>query len=457
MNKRNIFKIIWYSIFRSPPFPKSERERDRFRRNNLVLHFRPRTVPEETLRFTLSWGLGGTAVVLILLSIGTGLLLKFVYQPFPDRAYDSVVILQNEVLFGRFMRNIHHWSGNFLIVIAFLHMLRIFFTGAFHPPRQFNWVIGFSILLIIVVSNFTGYLLPWDQLAFWAVTICTGVLEYIPMIGGWLQRIVRGGTEIGPATLSNFFAIHTAIVPVCLVILMPFHFWRVRKAGGLVVANNSADAKSKGEFVAAIPHLILRELAVASVAVAFIFVFALLFDAPLEGKANPGLSPNPTKAPWFFVGIQEMLLHFHPLFGAFIIPLIIFCALALLPYFNYDKNTSGIWFASKNGRRIAAGAALAATIITPLGIVADEFFFSASSLMPALPDAISGGLIPATLIFAGIFGCYLLIKKKYSKTNNEAIQAIFVLLVVAFLVFTVTGIWFRGSGMDLVWPWGAIE
>ncbi|MBP1739941.1 MAG: hypothetical protein H6Q48_2234, partial [Deltaproteobacteria bacterium] len=167
------------------------------------------------------------AVVLIFLLLGTGVLLKFVYHPSPDKAYESILHLQNQVLFGRLIRNIHHWSANALILVVFLHLLRVFFTGAFHAPRQFNWVIGATSFLVILFSNFTGYLLPWDQLAFWAITICTGMLEYMPGIGLWFQGLIQGGPEVGPGTLSNFYAIHTAILPASLLILMLFHFWRI--------------------------------------------------------------------------------------------------------------------------------------------------------------------------------------------------------------------------------------
>ncbi|MBW1840599.1 MAG: cytochrome b N-terminal domain-containing protein, partial [Deltaproteobacteria bacterium] len=178
--KQTLFNRIRRSIFPGTLGPDKDRKDYRQFFNTLVLHFRPRTVDERTLRLTLSWGLGGMAAVLILLLIGTGVLLKFVYEPFPDRAYESILYLQQDVLFGGLIRNIHHWSGNGLLIVVFLHFLRVFFTGAFHPPRQFNWIIGLGLFATVLLSNFTGYLMPWDQLAFWAVTISTGALDYIP-------------------------------------------------------------------------------------------------------------------------------------------------------------------------------------------------------------------------------------------------------------------------------------
>jgi quinol-cytochrome oxidoreductase complex cytochrome b subunit len=450
----NILQRIWYSIF--PGTNQRPDDRQRYRRlfNSLVFHFRPRTVPERTLKFTLTWGLGGMAIVLVAVLFATGLMMKLVYQPVPDRAYASIIYLQNTVLFGQLIRNLHHWSGNALLLVVFLHLLRVFFTGAFHAPRQFNWIIGLLMFLLVLGSNFSGYFLPWDQLAYWAITICTGMLEYIPVMGDGLQKMVRGGVDIGPATLSNFYAIHTAVIPACLLILMPFHFWRVRKSGGLVIPRTSRqDPDDRGGSVAAIPNLIMREVVVALVLVAILMIGSVAFNAPLEAEANPGLSPNPTKAPWYFAGIQELLLHFHPLFAVMVIPLVILAALLCLPYLRYDGHTDGVWFCSDCGRKMSLVAVVVALIVTPLGILADEYIIDFAAWLPSFPPVISNGVIPAALALACIIGFYWLMKKIYTATNNEAYQAVFVLLLVAFIILTVTCVWFRGNGMALMWPW----
>ena len=450
----NLFQRIRYSIF--PGTLRTEKVREGYRRlfNSLILHFRPRNVPEETLRWTLTWGLGGMALVLVFLLLGTGVLLKFFYQPFPDKAYESILLLQKEVVFGRLIRNIHHWSANALIIVAFLHLLRVFFTGAFHAPRQFNWVIGATSFLVILFSNFTGYLLPWDQLAFWAITICTGMLEYMPGIGLWLQGLIQGGPEVGPGTLSNFYAIHTAILPASLLILMPFHFWRIRKVGGLVVPRPAGqDSGQRGTSVPAIPNLLVREIVVALVLIASMLVFSMIFNAPLGSKANPGLSPNPTKAPWYFMGIQEMLLHFHPGFALFVIPALMLVALIALPYIDYQANTAGVWFASVKGRKMAFFAALAALIGTPLAILVDEYLVEFATRLPAVPTWVTNGLLPFALLVVVTAAFYIFMKRQYKASNTDTVQMVFVLLLVAFLVLTVTGIWFRGTGMKLMWPW----
>ena len=182
-------------------------------------------------------------------------------------------------------------------------------------------------------------------------------------------------------------------------------------------------------------------------------MISVIFNAPLGAKANPGLSPNPTKAPWYFAGIQELLLHFHPLFALFIIPVLMLIGLVSIPYINYQTETAGVWFASHRGRRMAVVAALTAAVITPIGIIADEFIIDFAAWMPDLSPVVRNGILPTVFVLAAIIVFYWLVKKKFAATNNESIQSVFVLIVVAFIILTITGIWFRGVGMALMWPW----
>ena len=442
------------SIFPNPLIPFTESERRGYLIKNLILHFRPATVTEKTLRFSLTWGLGGMAVVLVLLQLGTGLLLKFAFEPTPMGAYESIRSLQSDVPFGQLVRNLHHWSANLLVLVAFLHMLRVFLTGAFQAPRQFNWIIGWAIFGTVLIANFTGYLLPYDQLAYWAVTVSTGMLEYVPIIGSRLQDILRGGDDIGPGTLRIFFAIHTALVPAVLLFLMGFHFWRIRKSGGLVIPRRPEEQPVEDPVrVPVLPNLLLREVVTALVLVACVMLLAVFFNAPLGDPANPGLSPNPTKAPWYFAGLQELLLHLHPMFAVFVIPLLITLAMIVLPYLNYELDTRGIWFASDRGRHMAAMAATAALVITPLLIILDEFVTGAAVFSSTSQPLIGQGLVPTIILVAALVSFYMIIRRRFSISNNEAIQAVFVLLVVALVVMTVIGVWFRGTGMELVLPW----
>jgi len=171
------------------------------RLTGILLHLHPQSINERALTFNRTFGLGGMAALLIVIQFLTGIMLRIYYEPFPHKAYDSIVFLQQNVLFGQLVRNIHHWSGVFLILIAFLHLLRVFFTGGYQSSRKVNWIIGLALLLIIIGSNFTGYLLPWDQLAYWAVTVGTSLLDYIPFIGNSLRELMMAGNEINEQTL----------------------------------------------------------------------------------------------------------------------------------------------------------------------------------------------------------------------------------------------------------------
>ena len=420
--------------------------------STLVLHFRPRRVAEKTLNFTLTWGLGGMATVLVSLQLFTGILLKFAYAPVPTQAYASIARLQEGYLFGQLVRSIHFWSANLLVGVVCLHGLRVFFTGGFHPPRRLNWVVGLSLLILVLESNLTGYLLPWDQLAYWATIICVSMLEYIPVIGSRLQHVVLGGHQIGPATLRSFFAMHTAVFPALIVMLMAFHFWRVRKAGGLVIPRSPAEEPyDNPAMVPTHPYLLLREAALALATIAGVLVLSLLYNAPLGQPANPGLSPNPTKAPWYFAGIQELLMHFHP--G---IALLIAAALTIgafcLPYLNYNEAPAGIWFASFNGRRTARAAAMFAAVITPLIIILDEYSVRFLTLPHGLPQAFSNGIIPMALFIAAVVGLYALLARKFQASRLESVQAVFVFLVMGWVILTATCVIFRGEGMKLRWP-----
>ena len=425
--------------------------------STFVLHLRPVRVPAATIRFTHTFGLGGMSAVLLLILLVTGSLLMFGYTPVPGDAYASIERLQSEVAFGAFVRAIHHWSANLLVLVAFLHMLRVVFTGSFLGKRALNWLVGLFLLAAIAASSFTGYLLPWDQLAYWAVTIVTGMAAYVPVLGPILAGFLRGGEEIGPVTLATYYALHTQWIPVLLFVGALFHFWRVRKAGGVVVPPDALrDAQGKPEQTLFLPELLWREAAVALILLAAVSMFSALVSAPLGPAANPGLSLNPAKAPWYFLGFQELLVHLHPLFAVVVVPLLGAAALAALPYLQFgDDEPRGEWLLSENGRRTAKLTATAALAATPLFVIADALVLGASAPPSGGLALVTRGLLPtAILLGAGAFA-FRALRARFGATRLEAVQALFVLYATGFVVLTVTGIWFRGPGMKLVWPWNA--
>ncbi len=299
---------------------------------NFFFHIRPRKVPAQALRFTLTYGLGGAAALMIFLQFLTGLLLNFSYDPVPVQAYLSVQLIQTELIFGQLIRNLHHWTGHFLIIVVCLHLLRVFFSGAYFTPRRRSWYSGLLLLLLVLLANFTGYLLPWDQLAFWAITIASSMFAYIPIIGELLQRLILGGTEVNGATLHIFHSFHTTLLPFAFLVCMLYHFWRIRKSGGVKV-----EGQNREDMRPVVPELLVREMAFAAVVSCFLLLFAMFFDAPLTGMANPALTPETVKAPWYFLWLQELLLHMQPVLALCVLPLAFAIFLLMLPFLGQNK------------------------------------------------------------------------------------------------------------------------
>ncbi len=437
--------------------PSDDRGRMRMVVDSLVLHLHPTKVPDRTLRWTYTWGLGGLSAVLMTILALTGVVLLNNYTPAAPQAYLDILSLNDNVWFGELMRNLHHWSANLLIVIAVLHLIRVFVTGAYRPPRELNWLLGVAMLLLVLASNFTCYLLPWDQLAYWAITVGTGIISYIPLIGNWLTRLVLGGPEVSGATLLNFYSMHIAIIPLIIFGLMSYHFWRVRKDGGLSIPKSldesETGAEPKMERLTTIPNLVQKELIFAVVWIAIILIFAMLVPAPLEGIANPDISPNPAKAPWYFMGLQELLLHFHPLVGAIILPGMAVAAIVLLPFIDINPKNVGVYFRSRRGRALTLLAAGLAIIATPAWVLLDEYLLNWTGWLATWPSLISNGLIPLAVLALPLILMDEWVKKSFQADTEERVLFIATFLFAAFMTLTIVGIFFRGPGMALFLPW----
>jgi hypothetical protein len=185
-----------------------------------------------------------------------------------------------------------------------------------------------------------------------------------------------------------------------------------------------------------------------------VLVVSAIFNAPLEMQANPGLSPNPAKAPWFFIGMQELLLHVHPVFSVLVIPLLVLGWLLVLPYLNDAPQGGGVWFYSAKGRRMGRMSALAAIVLTAAGILGDEFLFDLTSALAALPPIISSGLVPIAFFSGAAAVFLLLLQRRYAADGNEMMQSLYIFLMTGYVVLTITCLWFRGVNMALAWPWG---
>ena len=440
------------SVHRDDPLT-TDRARLRYVMNNLILHIHPSRVNKKSLKFTYTWGLGGLSILLLAVLVGTGIMLMFVYTPSPETAYNDMLRLQTEVNYGQFIRNVHHWSGNLLVIVTFLHMLRVFFTGGFRAPREFNWVLGVVLLLLVVVANFTGYLLPWDQLAYWAVTVGSSLLGYIPLIGESLAQFILGGPEVSAATLTNFYGLHVAIIPMLIFFVASFHIWRVRKDSLTVPRDLEEPTDEKLEKVPTMPNLVSIEFVFALVMMALLVAWSTWVNTPLEAAADPNHSPNPAKAAWYFMGIQELLMHFHPVIGAIVIPSLALGSLVAFPYLRYDSDSEGIWFRSKKGRQMAWFAAFTALLLTPTLVIMDEIMLDFPALLPTLPTLISNGILPLMILLLMFLLYGAALKAGFRANRDETRQALFVLLVVGFVILTIIGVAFRGEGMALMAPW----
>jgi cytochrome b6 len=191
--------------------------------------FLKKPVPKHAIRWYFC--LGGITFALFLIQGVTGILLSLYYRPTPEQAYDSILFIMNNVRFGWLIRSIHSWSSTLMIAFCVAHMLRVFITGSYKKPRELNWVAGVFLLLLTLAFGFTGYLLPWDQKALWGSTVGSEILGVVPLIGGWLLGLLRGGMEITGLTLTRFYGIHMLVLPVLAFIFLLIHFIIIRRQG----------------------------------------------------------------------------------------------------------------------------------------------------------------------------------------------------------------------------------
>ncbi|MBP1606874.1 MAG: Cytochrome b/b6 domain protein [Acidobacteria bacterium] len=414
--------------------PRSDREAGDAIVSNLLLHWFPSKVYKPSLDWSYSFWLGTASAALFLLLVVSGLPLLMLYVPSVERAYQSVKDIEYVVTFGWWIRAVHRISAHLMVVAVALHLVRVFLTGAYKNGvgqgqcREWNWVIGVVMLLLTLFLSFTGYLLPWDQLAFWAVTVGTNIASSIPWIGPTVRELLIGGRTIEQATLIRFYVLHCIMLPGALGVLFAYHMWRVRKDGGLAKADHEAvlanqqpvppvasktytllgvargtaptvkvtSVEAPDLTVSAVPDLTRRAAIVVLATFALVSILASAIPSPLEEPANALVTPNPAKAPWYFLWLQEIVTDTTIRIGSFTI----------------------------NGAFLG-GVILPGLLITLL------------TVWPWLDrsSALSTG--------------------RWFPKDRRTQNAMFLALVLLVLVFTVIGMFLRGPYWNFYWPWEA--
>ena len=229
---RLFHNYVWRSVFRSG-YPNTPRNQMLAIATNVFLHLHPTRIHKTHVKITHTYCLGGLSFFMFLGLTVTGVMLMFYYVPSVDRAYTDIQQLETNVRFGMLIRNLHRWMAHGMVLTVLLHMMRVFYMGAYKPPREFNWVVGVILLVLTLLLSFTGYLLPWDQLALWAITVGTNIAGAAPVLGHESRFVLIGGFEVGDAALIRFYTLHVIALPLLAAIFMSVHFWRIRRDGGL--------------------------------------------------------------------------------------------------------------------------------------------------------------------------------------------------------------------------------
>ncbi len=367
----------------------------------------------------MSWGyslwLGTIAASLFVILAITGALLLFFYIPSVQNAYWSIKDLDNVVVFGWLLRSQHRWAAHLMVAFVFFHFVRVFFTAAYRGQRVWNWYIGIALLILTLFLSFSGYILPWDQLAYWALTIGTGIASAIPFLGKSVQFLLVGGNVIGQNSLLRFFVLHNFFLPALLLLLFALHMWRIRKDGGLAsmdrlvrdtglkevpvsptktysllgvtegttIQVETTEVLDETNSVRSSPHLLRRIALVFLISTIITLGLGILSPAPLEEPANPSVTPIPAKAPWYFLWLQELtsittlkigkITISGGLIGGILIPGLLLLLAVVWPFLDKSpKEAIGVWF--HKSRRVQNGVFILICVLVIVLIIIGVYF-----------------------------------------------------------------------------------
>jgi len=315
------------------------------RKKSLLYALHPAQLPAESIRWRYTWGLGGITIFAALITVLTGLLLMFYYVPEPGRAYSSVETIQDLAYGGALLRGLHFWAAQVMVIGAVLHMARIVFTAAYRRPRRLNWLIGLSLLILTLLWDFSGYVLRWDEETFWALSVGTNLVKTIPLMGKTLYLLLVGDWQIGPAALLRFYTWHVMGLTLLVVFGIVYHLWRVRVDGGI-----SRPPLAAGKRRRFLPKeaLFWRESVAALALMALFLGLAIYFPPALGQPASVTTDLPEVKAPWIFLGIQELLRYGNPFLWGIVVPLAVLAFWALLPFVDRQRAGSSVWFAHEH-------------------------------------------------------------------------------------------------------------
>jgi quinol-cytochrome oxidoreductase complex cytochrome b subunit len=473
--------------------PTSNRTRSQAVFTNFFLHILPTRTHLHSIKIATTFGLGVATFVLFLLLCFTGILLMVYYKPAVDQAYASMMDISNVVPTGRLIRNIHRWSAHGMVACVFLHMARAFYTSAYKGPRRFNWVVGMILLVLTLALSFTGYLLPWDQLAYWAITIGANIAQSpreltdalgmtsVLDIGGMQKELLLGSHYVGQEALTRFYVLHVMVLPILTCVFIGVHFWRIRKDGGLARPRSADDAPAVPTVEADVvplktyglmgvmrgrtpavnlelrntittwPNVLYIIAAVTMVTTLLMVILGVLFDAPLKEMANPAVPENPAKAPWYFLGLQE-LVSYSAFMGGVGIPAIVVLALALVPYLDREEEDLGVWFSGRLGRRVALLSVIFATLVVigMLWFTVNYGWLRNWSATAGVPQIVITLFNPGT-VFVFLFALWSLVVVRKTNSTRMGAIALFTCFVIGFIILTYFATVHRGPNWDFYW------
>ena len=353
-------------------------EQKKGKRPNFILHLHPPAIPAKQARFRYTLAAGGLAVFFSLILLVTGLLEMYYYIPTPESAPLSIQQITFLVPFGGLVRNLHFWAAQALAVVASIHLLRVLLTGAYSQPRRFNYLLGLGLLVFVLLLDFTGYVLRWDQGVHWALIAGTNLLASIPAIGNWAAQLISGGIEPGPAMLLRYYSWHIFGLTILTGIVLVWHLFRVRRDGGIAAPparkspDVSADAPSPAPSRLPRRELLQREIVAMLAAGGLLLLLSSAIPAPIAQPVDPSLvSLAEPYAPWFFLWVQELLKLGNPFLYGVAVPLLVLALLIILPYIvpPVPESNLGRWF-PRGGRVVQIIVILLVITIAALTILA---------------------------------------------------------------------------------------